>query len=144
MLKKAVYISLLLVLSRGGRADVTTFTGNIQDISCMLEIGYYVNVEDQTPMLLERVANSADPFRTYYGCRTTAITCNFTLSLNAHVRATSVAEGDWSVNFSHQALSPGTTNVEFCVRGENVHIERLQGGGRVKVAELRIGVVPLE
>lgn len=144
MLKKALFLGILLVPAITGRADLPTITGNLQDISCLLEIGYYVNVEDQTPMILERVASSADPFRTYYGCRNTGITCNFALNLSVYVKATSVAEGNWSVTNSHQMLSPGTTNVEFCVRGENVHIERLTGGGRVKVAELHIGVIPLE
>ncbi len=144
MLRKALFLGILLVSGITARADLPTLTGNLQDISCLLEIGYYVNVEDQSPMILERVANSADPFRTYYGCRTTAITCNFTLNLSVHVKATSAAEGNWSVSYSHQALAPGTTNVEFCVRGESVHIERLTGGGRVKVAELHIGVIPLE
>jgi len=144
MLKKAMFLAILLLPSGTGRADLPTFTGNIQDISCLLEIGYYVNIDNQSPLILERVANAADPFRTYYGCRDTAITCNFTLSLNAYVKGTSVAEGDWSVSYSHQALSPGTTNVEFCVRGENIHIERLTGGSRIKVAELHIGVIPLE
>lgn len=141
--KKISSALILMLCVTNASGDITTAVGNIQDISLLIDIGYYFHVEDQTPMILERVHNASDPFRTYEACRTTAITCNFNLTLTAQVRATSAAEGRWTAEYSPHRLSTGTTNVHICVRGENLMVERITGGKKVQVAELRIGVIPL-
>ena len=142
MLKKGLLAVILMLSAATAHADLPVGVGNIRDIGLLLDIGYYFHVQDQTPMVLERVATGPDPYRTYEACRTTTITCNFRLMLTAQVHPTSAAEGRWTASYSPQSLSEGTTTVEFCVRGEGLQIERLTGGTQVKVAELRIGVIP--
>lgn len=144
MCKRYFVFAIVLFLTSLASADLTVLSGNVKDIGLLMDVGYYFHIENQTPLVLEMVTEARDPFRTYEACRTTTITANFNLTLNPSVRATSPAGGTWKVELSHQVLSVGSTDVEMCVRGESVQVERLVGGTQVKVAELRIGVIPLQ
>jgi hypothetical protein len=120
----------------------------VTTIDVTLDVGYYIHVKDQKAIKVSQDTSSSNPYKTYTGCKTTAVQCNFDATLTAKVVGTSPAGGKWTVtlNDGPSAQLQGTAgddSVKICVQGSKVEIGKLVGGSKnVKVAEVTIMVVP--
>ena len=119
-----------------------TPVGHVAVVDVLLDVGYYIHVMDQSPLVVTQDRQSINPYRTYSGCKTTAVTANFNAELRVSARATSLAIGLWTPRVTPRFVDPGTTDIKICVTGRNVNITRLNAGREnVRVAELRMEVI---
>lgn len=115
-------------------ADVAT-------VDVVLDVGYYVHILDQSPLIVTQDSQSINPYRTYSGCNKTSVVTNMPAELIASARATSLAIGVWTARVTPKFIQPGMTNIDICVTGRNVNIKRLTAGREnVRVAEVSIQV----
>ena len=118
----------------------------ITKIDVTLDVGFYIHVKDQKPIKVHQDTSASNPYQTYKGCKTTEVISNFDAMIYGNVKSTSPAGGSWSATFDgndETNVSAGSSNVEICVMGSKVKIDKLQGGAKdVKVAELSIMVLP--
>ena len=155
MLKKSLIAIVVLAMALPAIAGqikvhspwpVTFVPQEITVIDVILDVGFFIHIKDQKPIKVSQVSNASNPFETYAGCKTTDIIANFSAKVWGKVKGLDPSKGDWSATFdgnSEVLVGAGTTNVEICVMGEKVKIEKLQGGSSdVKVADLTILVVP--
>ena len=112
-------------------------------IDVVMDVGYYINIVDQKAITVKQDTSSADPYRTYVGCKKTDVKANFNAQLSLSAAATSLAGGSWSATATPSIVTPPLTNVEICVKGTGVDIDKLSGGAKgVKVAEVTVKVLP--
>jgi len=112
-------------------------------IDVLMDVGYWIKVDNQDPFWVSQDSASSDPYHTYKGCKKTDVLSNFNAQLIIDVAAKSAAGGNWSGTATPSVVPPGTTNVEICVTGTKVAIEKLTGGTKkVKVAEVTVKVLP--
>jgi hypothetical protein len=156
MLKKSLIAIAVLALALPAVAGdlkvhkpwPTTYVAQeVTTIDVVMEVGYYIHVKDQKSIKVSQDTSAKDPYKTYKGCKTTDIISNFDAKVSGSVNAESAAGGSWSAKFNgggSVTVPAGTTNVEICVYGSKVAIEKLTGeaGKEVKVATLHIKVVP--
>ena len=156
MLKKSlIAIALLAIALPAVAGDLKVHTPwptqyvaqEITTIDVVMDVGYYIHVKDQKSIKVHQNTAASDPYKTYRGCKTTDVISNFDAKISGKVNGTSDAGGDWKALFdgaSSVTVAPGTTNIEICVEGKKVNIEKLKGqaGTEQKVAELHIMVVP--
>jgi hypothetical protein len=120
----------------------------VTTIDVILDVGYYIHVKDQKAIKVSQDTSSSSPYTTYTGCKTTAIISNFDASVSGKASSSSAAGGSWSAKFDGSssvsiAANPAGQDVQICVTGTKVALEKLEGGAKnVKVAELTIWVLP--
>jgi len=119
----------------------------IGTIDVQLDVGFYISVENRSPIVVSQDTTANMPMETYTGCASKKIISNFPAKVMGSVAATSDAGGSWSVKFDGNpgsiVVAAGTTTVEICIDGKNVNISKLVGGSKnVKVAELTLTVLP--
>jgi hypothetical protein len=147
-MKVSICLALLLSVSSSGLEiqdwPTAYITEDMTEMDVLMTVGYYIQVMDQNPIHVSQDVTSADPYRTYEGCKTTDIQSNFWAQLIVEAAAVSLAGGHWSATVEPDYVTPGISTVEICVRGENVQIEKLFGGAQnIKVAEIVVKVLPL-
>ena len=118
----------------------------ITKIDVTLDVGFYIHVKDQKPIKVHQDTSASNPYQTYKGCKTTEVVSNFEARVFGKVASTSPAGGSWSATFDgheNAHVHTGSNNLDICVMGSKVKIDKLQGGAKdVKVAELTIMVLP--
>jgi len=115
----------------------------VAKIDVVMDVGYYINIVDQKPIKVVQKADSADPYHTYYGCKTTVVKANFNALLILSAVATSPAGGDWVATADPSIVGPTVTSTTICVTGTKVNIDKLVGGTKAqKVAEVTVKVLP--
>ena len=119
----------------------------ITTIDVTLDVGFFIHIKDQKPIKVHQDTSAGtSAFETYKGCKTTDVITNFDALIYGEVKATSPAGGNWSATFDGEdetQVSSPSENIEICVMGAEVKIEKLQGGTKdVKVADLTILVLP--
>jgi hypothetical protein len=158
MLKKSlIALAVLAITIPAVAGDVkvhspwpTTYVPQeVTTIDVVLDVGYYIHVKDQKAIKVSQDTSSSSPYTTYTGCKTTAIISNFDASVSGKMKSTSTAGGSWSAKFDggntlNIMADPMGQDVEICVTGTKVALEKLVGGAKnVKVAELTIWVLPM-
>jgi hypothetical protein len=114
-------------------------------IDVQLNVGYYIHILNQDPILVNQDSTAGNPYETYVGCFNSDVESNFNATLTASVKGTSAAGGKWKVTSgaSHDIPAASTTPITVCVKGEEVKIGKLTGGAKkVKVAEIIFEAVP--
>jgi hypothetical protein len=152
MLKKslmAVVVLAMVVPAFAGQIKVHTpwpcapIPQEVAKIDVTMDVGWWINITDQKPIKVDQDTTSTDPFHTYVGCKKVDVKSNFNAQFVLEVSSASAAGGSWSATANPNPIGPGTTNVEFCVKGTGVKIENLTGGStNVKVATLSVKVLP--
>jgi hypothetical protein len=152
MLKKSLIAIAVLAIAMPALAGqikihdpwpTTLVPQSICTIDVTLDVGYFIHIKDQDPIKVNQDGSDGDPYHDYTGCKTTDVTTNFAANLTISVGSTSAGGGSWSGSITPSAVPIGTTNVQICVSGKDVAIEKLYGGTKnVKVAEATINVVP--
>ena len=132
---------VLLILCIPGK--LLAQSSNVNNVDLLLDVGHYIIIDEQVPIILKPDASSANPFRTYEGCRVTPVTCNFTFELSTRIEPVPEAGGQWSSTISPIVVTPATQSIEICVRATDVQIEKLPAGTQYKVAELIVYVIPV-
>jgi len=113
----------------------------VATVDIVLDVGYYIHILDQSPLIVVQDSQSLNPYKTYSGCKKTSVDANMRAELSASARATSLAVGLWTARVTPRFIQPGTTDIEICVTGRNVNIRRLNAGREnVRVAEVSIQV----
>ena len=119
----------------------------ITTIDVTLDVGFFIHIKDQKPIKVHQDTTAgSNAFETYKGCKHTDVITNFDAMIYGEVTATSPAGGSWTATFDGHAetkVSSPSENVEICVMGSKVKINKLQGRSKdVKVADLTILVLP--
>jgi hypothetical protein len=115
----------------------------VAKIDVIMDVGYWIEIVDQKPIKVGQDTTATNPYATYTGCKKTDVVTNFNVQLILEAAAASTAGGSWSATASQAVLPPGKTNIEICVTGTGVKIEKLIGGSKdVKVAEVTVKVLP--
>jgi len=115
----------------------------VAKIDVVMDVGYYINIVDQKAIKVVQDSTSNDPYHTYVGCKKTDVKTNFTAQLLLSAASASAAGGSWSATATPSIVTPPLTNVEICVKGTKVDIDKLTGGAKgVKVAEVTVKVLP--
>ena len=142
MKKVLKQLTLILVMSLAAvsRAQIT----ELGRLYATIDIGKYIEIKDAGPIKLYQDESSADPFHTYEGCRDTVVECNFNAAMRGTAKATSPAQGKWTVSIDPEIVPSGTTTVSICIMGTEVQTQYLQGGqSDVPVAEVVIEVISI-
>jgi len=152
MLKKSLLAVVVLAMAMpafAGQIKVHTpwpcapIPQEVAKIDVTMDVGWWINITDQKPIKVDQDTTSTDPFHTYVGCKKVDVKSNFNAQLIIEVSSASAAGGSWSGTANPNPIGPGTTNVEFCVKGTGVKIENLTGGStNVKVATMSVKVLP--
>jgi hypothetical protein len=157
MLKKSlIALAVLAITIPAVAGDVkvhspwpTTYVPQeVTTIDVVLDVGYYIHVKDQKAIKVSQDTSATNPYTTYTGCKTTKIISNFDASVSGKMSSSSPAGGSWSAKFDGGSsvsimADPSGQDVEICVTGTKVALEKLEGGAKnVKVAELTIWVLP--
>jgi len=112
-------------------------------IDVVMDVGYYINIVDQKAITVKQDSTNSDPYHTYVGCKKTDVKANFSAQLLLSAASASAAGGTWSATATPSVVTPPLTNVEICVKGTGVNIDKLTGGAKaVKVAEVTVKVLP--
>lgn len=137
---KTIALVLSMSLVTLSNAQIT----EVGRLYATLDIGQYIEIGDAGPIKVYQDESASDPYHSFKGCRDTVVECNFTAAIRASARATSPAQGQWSVNISPEIIPIGTTTVTICITGMEVQTQYLQGGqSDVPVAEIVIEVMPI-
>jgi hypothetical protein len=116
----------------------------VAKIDVQLNVGYYIHILNQDPILVNQDSSASNPYETYVGCFNSDVESNFNATLTASVKGTSAAGGKWSVTSGASIPIPvGTTPITVCVKATELKIGKLTGGAtKVKVAEITFKAVP--
>jgi hypothetical protein len=112
-------------------------------IDVVMDVGYYINIVDQKAIKVVQDSSSTDPYHTYVGSKKTDVKTNFNAQLILSAAATSAAGGTWTPTITPSTIPAGSTQVQFCVKGTGVQIDKLVGGAKdVPVAQITVKVMP--
>jgi hypothetical protein len=118
----------------------------ITTIDVIMDVGFFIHIKDQKPIKVHQDTSAKNPYETYVGCKTTKIISNFDAAVSGKVVGTTDAKGSWKAKFDGEStvnVGAGSQDVEICVTGTKLKIEKLAGGAKkLKVAELTVMVVP--
>ncbi|MCH8217642.1 MAG: hypothetical protein IH892_12835 [Planctomycetes bacterium] len=120
----------------------------VTTIDVCLDVGYFIQILDTDCIKVTQDTGASNPYKTYVGCLLTDIESNFDATLSAKItsKGNSVAKGEWKVKLdggSSVNIPAGDSDVEICVTGKKVNINKLHGGDSdVVVAEVTLQVVP--
>jgi hypothetical protein len=152
MLKKSLIAVTVLAMCMPAFAGQLKIHGNwpctyvaqeICKIDVIMDVGYYIQIVKQDAIKVTQDTTSNDPYHTYAGCATKEVKSNFNATLSATAAATSPAGGSWTPTITPTTVPAGSTQVQFCVKGTGVNIDKLVGGAKdVPVAQITVKVMP--
>jgi hypothetical protein len=152
MLKKSLIAVTVLAMCMPAFAGQLKIHGNwpctyvaqeICKIDVIMDVGYYIQIVKQDAIKVSQDTTSNDPYHTYTGCATKEVKSNFNAALSVSAAATSAAGGSWTATVNPSTVNAGSTQVQFCVTGTGVNIDKLTGGAKdVKVAQITVKVMP--
>ena len=111
-------------------------------IDVVMDVGYYVQIVDQNPIIVTQDSTSSDPYHTYVGCKKTEVKSNFAAQLFLSAVPKSNAGGNWSAWAAPSLALPGTNPIDICVKGTHVAIEQLINAKNLTIAEVTVKVLP--
>lgn len=121
-------------------------------IDVVLEVGQYIHIVDQSPIKVYQYG-SVNPYRTYRGCRVFDVYANFNAVMIVAARGVAPGSGNWRAEIGPESYVGGWTDhhnvvtglnvVKICVQGEEVDISRFSPTPGMKMAEVRISLMPL-
>jgi hypothetical protein len=152
MLKKSLFaVAMLAVVMPAFAGSVkihepwpcSLLPQEVAKIDVVMDVGYYIQIVDQGPLEVFQDTTSNDPYHTYTGCKTTDVKTNFTAQLILSAAGVGGSAGNWVPTASDLIISPPGENIEICVTGTDVQIDKLTGGAKdQKVAEITVKVLP--
>lgn len=142
-----VAVAVLATVAQAGYVKThewpTTYVPQeLTTIPVWIDVGYYVEVKDQTKNKIKLYQKTGAP-RDYVGDTTITIKNNFKLTLAASVspKAGTIG-GTFTVALDKSDLDPGVNAVKVTVNGTNLAIENATANQEAEVATVKITVVP--
>ena len=122
------------------RWPATFLPQEVVTVPVVMDIGYYVAIEDQDNLQIKLQQTSIN---TYRGCTDVRVRTNFDMALSCDIQPTGAVGGDFSCSVTPADLSVPGGEVEVCARLEDADLVNVPGGTRnVQVAVVTIKVVP--
>ncbi len=152
MLKKslfvAVAIAMLAVSAQAGEIKVHTWptkfvAQEIATIPVYMDVGYWIVVKDQSK---NKITLTQVDTKNFSGCTDIKVENNFALTLTCTIGRDGPVGGDFSCDFgpgvSSVDLDPGANTVKVCAYLGNADMKNSNPKENVKVANVKIWVVP--
>jgi hypothetical protein len=152
MLKKslfvAVAVAMLAVSAQAGEIKVhtwpTTFVPQeICTIPVVMDVGYWITVKNQS---WNKITMTQVDTKNFSGCTNITVENNFALTLTSSIAKDGPVGGDFSSDFgpgvSSVDLDPGSNTVKVCAYLSNADMKTSNPKENVKVANVKIYVVP--
>jgi hypothetical protein len=152
MLKKslfvAVAIAMLAVSAQAGEFKTHTWptafvAQEITSIPVVMDVGYWIQVKDQQDNVITLTQIDTKSFS---GCDEITVQNNFALTLTCSIAQDGPVGGDYSCDFGPGVgsvdLDPGENVVKVCAYLSNADMKESNPQSNVKVANVKIWVVP--
>lgn len=152
MLKKSLFVAaavaMLAVSVQAGEIKVHTWPTvfvkqEIATIPVVMDVGYWVVVKDQSS---RKITLTQVDTRNFSGCTNITVENNFALTLTSSIGRDGPVGGSFSTDFgpgvSSVDLDPGSNTVQVCAYLNNADMKNSNPKENVKVANVKIYVVP--
>ena len=130
----------------------TVLPQEVAKIDIVLEVGQYIHIVDQSPIKVYQYGLD-DPYRTYRGCRVFEVYANFNAVMIVSAEGVAPGSGKWRAEIGpeqyvggwtdHHSVVTGLNVVKICVQGEEVDLSQFSPTPGMKIAEVRISLLPL-
>jgi len=152
MLKKSLFVvaalAMLAVTAQAGTIKThtwpTTFVAQeLATIPVYMDVGYYVEVKNQNGIgiTLQQVT-----VKDFEGCTTITVENNFALTLTCSIAQDGPVGGSFSCSFGDSLgsveLEPGSNPVTVCAKLTGADVKNSNPSTNVKVANVKLYVVP--
>jgi len=152
MLKKSLFVAaavaMLAVSAQAGEIKVhtwpTTFVAQeIATIPVVMDVGYWIVVKDQSK---NKITLTQVDTKNFSGCTDIKVENNFALTLTCSIGRDGPVGGNFSCDFGPGVgsvdLDPGANTVHVCAYLSNADMKNSNPKENVKVANVKIWVVP--
>jgi len=152
MLKKSLFVAaavaMLAVSVQAGEIKVhtwpTTFVAQeICTIPVVMDVGYWIVVKDQGS---NKITLTQIDTKNFKGCTNIKVENNFALTLTCSIAQDGPVGGSFSCDFGPGVgsvdLDPGANTVQVCAYLSNADMKNSNPKSNVKVANVKIYVVP--